>query len=706
MRTRRIDTRIFLFIMVALLSSALFFSRASSAATTSNVITKTEKAQVQELYSHLPLHFIANQGQAPSQVKFYHKGGPGTFSFTPEGIYLKLPKGKGTLEAAAMVRLIPLGMRRDVELTGRELLAGKAHYFLGNDPKQWRTNLPTYQAVLYREAYPGIDLKFYGTGRQLEYDIIVKPGADPGQVQFQYSGIKKLALTQAGDLAITLPGGSELVQKKPIIYQEIGSRRLPREGRFQVARVDGNWRYGFKVAAYDQAHPLIIDPVLVYSTFLGGSNADAGNAIAVDKAGNIYVTGYTQSADFPSLPLSAVLGPQDVFVTKINASGTELVFSLFLGGDSTDGGTGIAVDSVNNIWVTGYTESIDFPKQGAYQGTYGGFRDAFVTKIQADGALLLYSTYLGGSSYDMARGIALDSAGNAHVTGETTSSDFPWKMGITYKGEQDGFLAKISPGQGDNGLAYSIYLGGAGSKTGYAIALDQDNKTYVAGGITIFGPEPFESSNHAFVTKLSDLNNIPAVVYSKTLSGGTAYGVAVDGNGSAYVTGGTSSSSFPTQNPIFPYQAGMDAFVAKLNPAGSDLIYSTFLPGQLNERGNAIAVDTTGSAYVTGFTDSGDFRIKNGTPWNSFDDIFVTKINPAGTALVYSTCIGGLSSEWGNGIALDVAGNAYVTGYTGSTDFPLKNPLYSQYKGAVDAVVLKLKSSEAGPAIDLLLLAD
>ena len=252
-------------------------------------------------------------------------------------------------------------MRRDVELTGRELLAGKVHYFLGNDPKKWHTNLPTYQAVLYREAYPGIDLKFYGTGRQLEYDIIVKPGADPGQVQFQYSGIKKLALTQAGDLAITLPDGGELVQKKPLVYQEIGGRRLPREGRFQVARVDGHWRYGFKVPSYDRGQPLIIDPVLVYSTFLGGSNQDVGNAIAVDKEGNVYVTGVTQSVDFPSHPLSALLGPEDAFVTKIKADGTGLVFSLFLGGVGHDGGTGIAVDSAQNIWVTGYTDSSRFP---------------------------------------------------------------------------------------------------------------------------------------------------------------------------------------------------------------------------------------------------------------------------------------------------------------------------------------------------------
>ncbi|MBU4448053.1 MAG: SBBP repeat-containing protein, partial [Proteobacteria bacterium] len=638
-------------------------------------------------------------------------GASQTFCFTPEGVYLKLPKSKGTRGASAVIQLSPLGMRREVELTAQKPQTGKVHYFTGNDPKKWYTNLPSYLEVLYREAYPGVDLKFYGTGRQLEYDIIVKPGADPGQVQFQYSGIKKLALTQAGDLAITLPDGGELVQKKPIIYQEIAGRRLPQEGRFQVARVDGNWRYGFKVAAYDQAHPLIIDPVLVYSTFLGGSNQDAGNAIAVDKDRNVYVTGVTQSADFPSKPLGALLGPEDAFVTKIKADGSGLVFSLFLGGDGHDGGTGIAVDSAQNIWVTGYTDSVNFPLQKASQTTLGGSKDAFVTKIKADGSSLLFSTYLGGSGYDLAHGIALDTAGNAYVTGETTSADFPIYNCLsgsnTYKGQQDGFVAKF-----DLTSAYiprfCTYLGGEGMKTGYGIAVDKNNNAYLAGGTLIFDPDPLPPGSQAFVTKLTNTSGSPpAVAYTKTLAGGTAYGVAVDGSGCAYVTGGTSSASFPTQNSIFPYQAGMEAFVTKLNPAGSDLVYSTFLPGQLNERGNAIAVDRAGNAYVTGFTDSGNFPIKNGSPWKSFDDVFVTKINPAGTALVFSTCIGGLSSEWGNGIALDDIGSIYVTGYTGSTGFPLKNPIYPLYGGgSTDAFVLKLLTANTGPALDLLLLFD
>ena len=347
--------------------------------------------------------------------------------------------------------------------------------------QKWYTNLPSYLAVLYREAYPGVDLKFYGTGRQLEYDIIVKPGADPGQVQFQYSGIKKLALTQAGDLAITLPDGGELVQKKPLVYQEIGGRRLPREGRFQVARVDGHWRYGFKVPSYDRGQPLVIDPVLVYSTFLGGSNQDVGNAIAVDKDGNVYVTGVTQSADFPSHPLSALLGPEDAFVTKIKADGSGLVFSLFLGGVGHDGGAGIAVDSAQNIWVTGYTDSSDFPLQNASQTTPGGSKDAFVTKIRTDGSGLLFSTYLGGSGYDLAHGIALDTAGNAYVTGETTSADFPvrnWLSGNKYyKDQQDGFVAKFDLTSASIPF-FCTYLGGEGMKTGNAIAVDKNNNAY------------------------------------------------------------------------------------------------------------------------------------------------------------------------------------------------------------------------------------
>ncbi|MCX5889873.1 MAG: SBBP repeat-containing protein [Deltaproteobacteria bacterium] len=709
MRTQSLSTGKLLVTVGALLSSAWFFSPATTAATSADDWSQGEKPRIQENYARLPLSFIANRGQAPAQVKYYSQGGPQTFTFTPEGIYLYLRKGKGTAGAGAVIRLTPLGLRRGAELTALEPQEGKVHYFLGNDPKKWHTNLPTYRAVLYREAYPGIDLKFYGTGRQMEYDIIVKPGADPGRVQFQYSGIKKLALTATGDLAITLPDGGELIQKKPLIYQEIAGRRLSRDGRFQVARVAGHWRYGFQVASYDRTHPLIIDPVLVYSTFLGGANQDAGNAIAVDQEGNAYVTGVTQSADFPSKPLSALLGPEDAFVTKINAAGTGLVFSLFLGGNGHDGGTGIAVDSAQNIWVTGYTDSANFPLQNAFQGTFGGGgRDAFVTKIKADGSGLLYSTYLGGSGYDLAHGIALDAAGNAYITGETASANFPiynWLSGTsTYKGEQDCFMAKFSPGQGDNGLTFSSYLGGEGMKTGYGVAVDKDNNAYVAGGTLIFGPDLLPPSSQAFVTKLTNTSGSPpAVAYTKTLAGGTALGIAVDKSGSAYVTGSTSSSYFPTKNPIYGYVAGTEAFVSKINPAGTDLVYSTYLPGWFTERGNGIAVDRFGNAYITGKTDSGNFPVKNGTPWTSFDDVFVTKINRNGDLILYSTCIGGLSSEWGNGIALDRLGNVYVTGYTGSSDFPLESPIYSHYNGGVDAFVVKLRTTiNAYPTLDML----
>lgn len=709
MRTQSLSTGKLLVTVGALLSSAWFFSPAAAAATSAAGWSQGEKPRIQENYARLPLSFITNQGQAPAQVKYYSQGGPQTLSFTPEGIYLYLPKGKGTAGAGAVIRLTPLGLRRGAELTALEPQEGKVHYFLGNDPKKWHTNLPTYRAVLYREAYPGIDLKFYGSGRQMEYDIIVKPGADPGRVQFQYSGIKKLALTAAGDLAITLPDGGELIQKKPLIYQEIAGRRLPREGCFKVARVAGHWRYGFQVAAYDRGHPLIIDPVLVYSTFLGGANQDVGNAIAVDQEGNAYVTGVTQSADFPSKPLAALLGPEDAFVTKINAAGTGLVFSLFLGGDGHDGGTGIAVDSARNIWVTGYTESGNFPvSAGGYQQTFGGgSRDAFVTKIKADGSQLLYSTYLGGSGYDLAHGIALDAAGNAYVTGETTSADFPvtnWLSGNKYyKGEQDGFVAKFDLTSPFIPF-FSTYLGGEGMKTGYGIAVDKDNNAYLAGGTLIFGPDPLPPSSQAFVTKLTNTSGFPpAVAYTKTLAGGTALGIAVDKSGSAYVTGSTSASYFPTKNPIYGYVAGTEAFVSKINPEGTDLVYSTYLPGWFTERGNGIAVDRFGNAYVIGKTDSGNFPVKNGTPWTSFDDVFVTKINRNGDLILYSTCIGGLSSEWGNGIALDRLGNVYVTGYTGSSGFPLESPIYSHYNGGVDAFVVKLRTTiSANPALDML----
>ncbi|MDD2901980.1 MAG: SBBP repeat-containing protein [Syntrophales bacterium] len=335
------------------------------------------------------------------------------------------PAGEKGKNAAQVLQLQPLGIDPAVEILAGEPLAGKVNFFRGNDPAKWRTNVPTYKSVLYREAYPGIDLKFYGAGKQLEYDLIIKPGANPKQVKFHYQGIKTLKLTKTGDLTVILPGGGKLVQKKPVIYQDINGRRVSREGKFRL--LPGKRSYGFELASYDTRFPLIIDPVvLAYSTYLGGSTFESGNGIAVDAAGNAYVVGSSQSADFPVQNAYQVdlAGGQDAFITKFNSAGNTVSYSTYLGGTNNDYGFGIAVDSALNVYVTGETFSNNFLLTGAYQVALTGASDAFVTKLNAAGGLF-YSTYLGGGNGDAGKNIAVDSTGMAYVTGHTNSNNFP-----------------------------------------------------------------------------------------------------------------------------------------------------------------------------------------------------------------------------------------------------------------------------------------
>ncbi len=348
-------------VMLTLLCAALV-SGPIWASTAPGVPSSVTKAQAAEGYGRLPLFFIENQGQVDSQVKFFTRGQGHAIFFTPQGMVLSLSrdevkrkgagkKGKGD---RAVVQLRPQGIRAGVEILATEPLPGKVNYYQGNDPGKWRTEVPTYQSVLYREAYPGIDLKFYGAGQQVEYDLVIKPGADPKQVKFLYQGIKALQVTKEGDLKVILPGGDKLVQKRPVIYQEINGQRVSREGKFRLLPGTGNRGYGFQLAAYDTRYPLIIDPVnLLYSTYLGGTTWESGNGIAVDATGNAYVVGTTQSTDFPVVAAAqGVFGgaPEDAFITKFNPAGNALVYSTYLGGNNDDIGMGIAVDTLGNAW--------------------------------------------------------------------------------------------------------------------------------------------------------------------------------------------------------------------------------------------------------------------------------------------------------------------------------------------------------------------
>src|SRR5438093_28989 len=461
-------------------------------------------------FGQLPLSFEANRGQTDSQVRFLSRGPQHTLLLAPteavlvfitrehpeggerQGTKAKLAKPRPATRTALGMTF--LGANPDVRVTGREELPGKANYFIGNDPAGWRTNVPTYARVHYEDLYPGIDLVYYGNQRQLEYDFVVRPAADLRRIALGFQGAQRLEVDPQGDLVLHTAAGA-IRQRKPIIYQEVAGRRVEIPGEYVLR--DGQ-RVGFHVAAYDTSLPLIIDPALVYSTYLGGSSFDEGYAIAVDAAtGNAYVTGYTDSPSFPTTPGAFQTtfkgGSGDVFVTQLNDSGSALVYSTYLGGNGFDLGFGIAVDSMGSAYVTGSTGSTDFPTTpGAFQTGIGGPaegpNDAFVTKLNPTGSGLVYSTYLGGNGFDRGFGIAVDSMGSAYVTGVTVpftdpTPNFPTTPGAFRpnfgEGGGDAFVTKLKPD--GSGLVYSTYLGGTGSDTGFGIALGAGGNAYVTG---------------------------------------------------------------------------------------------------------------------------------------------------------------------------------------------------------------------------------
>ena len=691
------------------------------------------RGRVMASYGKLPLSFESNQGQSDGRVKFLSRGSGYTLFLTAKEAVLALQKTPSNGEnqkakisnaglatehlppTSAVLRMRLLGANPAAKVKGLEQLAGKSNYFIGNDPTKWRTDVPNYARVQYQGIYPGVDLVYYGHQRQLEYDFVVAPGANPKLIRLAFQGADQVKVGAEGDLLLSTEGG-EVRFQKPVVYQltrghdptrRSGEMRMAVEGRYVL---EGKNQVSFELAAYDASKPLVIDPVLSYSTYLGGSGDDSAYGIALDSARNAYVTGQTFSTNFPTKnPFQgANAGNSDAFVTKLSPTGSALVYSSYLGGSGFDVAYGIAVDSARNAYVTGLTISTNFPTKNPFQGANAGSWDAFVTKLSPTGSALVYSTYLGGSDTDYGTGIALDSARNAYVTGVTRSNNFPTKNPFqgANAGGADAFVTKLSPT--GSALVYSTFLGGRSNDLAYGIALDSASNAYVTGQTfsTNFPTKnPFQSakaggpfSDDAFVTKLSPTGR--ALVYSTYLGGNgndEATGIALDSARNAYVTGQTQSpSNFPTKNPFQGQNAGpadtWDTFVTKLSPTGSALVYSTFLGGKGDDFANGIAVDSAGDAYVTGVTSSTNFPTKN--PFQAtkagFDDAFVTKLSPTGNALVYSTYLGGSDNDFALGIALDSARDAYVTGYTFSTNFPTKTPFQGANAGGRDAFVTKI----------------
>jgi Beta-propeller repeat len=734
-------------------------------------VLKTNKKILTDKYGNLPLAFEANAGQTSNQVKYISRGQGYTLFLTrhAEAVLVlgaaaaqRIPEAKAEPLSepvkhrsesfpASVVRMKLINAKVTAEPEGLDDLPGKANYFIGNDPKKWSSNVPLFAKVKYRDIYPGVDLVYYGNQKQLEFDFIVAAGADPHSVALNFAGAKKLSFDEQGGLVVRIKGG-KIRFGKPRIYQEIDGAQREIPGGYVLKNPH---EVGFRVADYDVTKPLVIDPTLSYSTYLGGSIYGYGYGVAFDSAGSAYVTGETCASDFPTTPSayqSVSPGYCPAFITKFDPTGSALLYSTYLGGSNYGSrGNGIAVDAAGNAYVAGSTSAPDFPvTPGAFQtnkahgsstplsGPFG--YTGFVTKLNPAGSALVYSTYLGGSTLDTAKDIALDAADNTYITGWTQSIDFPTTVGAVqpvFRGvpgsSANAFVTKLNA-SGTAPLLYSTYLGGSQSALGNAIAVDALGKAYVAGSAYFdFPVTPFafqvqnQGGEDAFVAKIDPTGLGPASLVYATFLGGaandSAEGIAVDAAGNAYVSGTTQSDNFPTTSGAFQaVKTSMptlgSAFVTKLKPDGSALVYSTFLGGARYQFGTGIAVDASGSAYVTGTTNSYDFpttpdafQPNKGGYGACWWDAFVTAINPQGSALVYSTHVGGgigagscgYGTDRGERIAVDAGGNVYVGGWTESTIFPTTPgafqtaPVSTSTSGLPNAFVLKFSGFPTQP---------
>jgi hypothetical protein len=757
--------------------------------------TSAAKAKLVRSYGELPVNFEANLGQADSAVHFLARGAGYGLYLTGQEAVLTLrkpftgPASKPVLGQSHSSRMNANGVSTDVvnqnfpggnrpilppqiaasglhfttdvvrmqlaganpgiEPTGQDRLPGTVNYFLGNDPAKWHAAIPTYGKVSYAGVYPGVDLVYYGNQQQLEYDFVVAPGNSVKPIRLHFAGARELKLDKDGNLDIVATNGS-IAFKKPVVYQSVDGDRRPIAGHFTL--LAGN-TVGFCVGRYDHGRALVIDPTLAYSTFFGGSNVEFATTVAVDSAGEAYVGGLTASLDFPVTSgsfqaLNYATGTNDVstaYVSKFNASGTALLYSTYLGGNAIpntlhnqgDYVKGVVVDASGDAYVTGYTYSSDFPiTSGAFetadQPASLGLATGFVSKLNPTGTELMYSTYLGGDTLDEPTALTIDSSGDAYVSGITFSSNFPTTAGayqtinnsFTSNG-YNAFVTKLNPN--GSGLIYSTYLGGSSSygteiSNFYwtnPIVVDKGGNAYVAGFTTA---EDFPVTTGAYQSKNKGSFNITItklnptatqLLYSTYLGGSTTSvieGLGVDSAGNAYVAGYTSDTDFPTTTGAFQTtnkadtntttsaDSNQSGFLTKINPTGTALVYSTYLGGTTGPWGGDqiydLALDSSGDAYVTGSAMSSDFPLTTNAYQSTnhgathccdyvtyTSNAFLTEFNPAGTALLYSTYLGGSGTQNPNGpggsgdegyaLALGPSQNVYLVGYTSSPNFPV-----------------------------------
>ncbi|HEV3278883.1 MAG TPA: SBBP repeat-containing protein [Terriglobia bacterium] len=669
------------------------------------------RTRVLDTYSRLPLRFEVNQGQADPRARFVARTDEYNLFLTAQGAVLELSAAqtRGAGQARGAVRTLAmqlLGSDPSAVISGLDEMTGKSNYLIGNDPANWRLGVANYAKVRYRNAYPGIDVVYYGNQRRLEYDFVVAAGADPRLIQIALAGASASA-DHRGDLVLEA-GRRSVRLTKPIAYQTDargGRQNVRVEYVLGRPHARGNSRQiaTFRLAAYDHARPLIIDPVaLVRSTYLGGSGKDAGYGIGVDSAGNAYVAGSTASLNFPTAACfqCANAGGIDAFVTAINAGGTAFIYSTYLGGSGTDVAYGIAADVNGFAFVTGSTTSRNFPLVFPLQPVYGGGgTDAFVTELSPAGAPV-YSTYLGGAKADVGYGIAVDSADEAHVTGSTTSLNFPLVAcaQCANAGGTDAFVSELKAG--GTGLVFSTYLGGSSTDIGYGIAVDANHNVGVTGSTASLNfPTKLclqcanAGSTDAFATFYSPVGALSWSSYWGGSAADAGYSITMDSVGEGWITGYTKSNNFPvvTANCVqCGYAGNTDAILVRFQYGLAT--FSDFLGGTGTDVGRGVVEANAGLVYLTGSTTSINFPMVScfqcvnagGT------DAFAAEYQLIAPYRFYSTYFGGTGTDLGYGIALGPAGE-YIAGSTTSTNLPIRPPCTQcAAPGAGDAFVAVL----------------
>ncbi|HST06448.1 MAG TPA: SBBP repeat-containing protein [Chloroflexia bacterium] len=723
------------FLSILLIGTGLFVFLTSQ-------VTRVSSQKASFDLSKLRLSFEPNVGQTGGSVQYIAHGPGAELFFAPDSVTLAIRTGSSNPDLAGganpeRMSILAAPAPPDVSVTTLRFLnampsavehgtsaPGKVNYLLGSNSSDWHTDISLYDDITYRSLYPGIDLSYSGENGRLKGTYTVAPAADPAVIAWRYEGAA-IRVDVDGNLIVTpdvaqRQANLQILEAAPVAWQEIAGQRVSVDVRYEV-HSDGS--VGFVVGAFDATRPLVIDPILTYSTYLGGSGTDNGYGLAVDSDHNMYVTGLTSSTDFPLQdPVQPALGGgTDVFISKLNASGTALIYSTYLGGSEIDWVSGIAVDTQGEAAITGRTSSTDFPVMNAIQPSTAGGNEAFVSKLNAQGSGLMFSTYLGGSGNEDANAVAMDYSGDVYVTGSTSSStDFPIEdaaQPVYGGGPTDAFVTKYSS-DGQTYL-YSTYLGGdqefAGDR-GFGIAVDSAGNAYVTGDTDSFDfptVNAFQGTfqggeSDAFVTKINSTGR--GFVYSTYLGGSgitggsgtdSGFAIATDIAGNAYITGNTDSADFPLMNPLQPaLRPSYDIFISELNPTGSNLIYSTYLGGNSagNEAGNAIAVNASGEIAVVGNVDNNEFPVVNPfqATYGGSIDSFVVKLAPSGASADYVSYLGGSGSDYGQGAAIDDGGFVYAAGLTASTDFPLANPYQDHVNTVFDTFISKISDVTGG----------